>query len=504
MDGMNGPVMGAESAEGGVDHPRRWLILAVLALAVFTVSIDATVLNVALPTLGRDLHAGTGALQWTVDAYSLGLAGPLLLAGSLSDRFGRKRLLVAGLLVFGAASAAATFAERPWQLVAARAVMGLGASAFMPGTLSLLTQVFAERSRPRAIGIWGAVTALGAVGGPLIGGALLEHFWWGSLYLVNVVVVAVAVLGAVLLVPESTDPAARPVDPLSTLLSVLGVTGLVYGVIEQPRCGWESGRVLGGFAAGALALLAFALRQRRARHPMLDLGVLRDRRFLGSAGTMAVLMFALTGSLFVLTQQLQLVLGFSPLRAGAAMLPAAGALMVCSPLSSAVVRAAGTRRTVAAALTVFAAGFAVLATSAPGHGYPAVAAGLVLAGGGMGLAAAPVNDVLMSAGPPERSGLLSAMNDTVQEIGAAFGVAVTGSVLAARYAAGHPGGPLTAHPTAAARDAFGHAFGAATGVCAVVAALGVVPAAVLLPGRGVDGTPVHDRVQDWGEFVTEP
>ncbi|WP_052498924.1 MFS transporter [Streptomyces vietnamensis] len=485
------------------EHPRRWAILAVLAVAVFVVSIDSTVLNVALPTLGRELDAGTSELQWMVDAYSLVLAGLLLLAGSLSDRFGRKRLLIIGLLLFGAASVAAAFSTESWELIAARALMGAGASAFMPGTLSILVHVFSEEERPKAIGVWGAVTALGAVTGPLIGGALLDHFWWGSLYLVNVVVVAAAVLGAAVLVPESTDPGSHPLDPLSTLLSIVGVSALVYGVIEQPRFGWSSPEVLAGLIGGAVVTVLFFVRQATARHPMIDLAVVRNRRFLGSSGTMAVLMFALTGSLFVLTQQFQLVLGYSPFAAGAAILPLAVALMICSPLSPVLAKALGVRNTVVLSLLVLAAGYAGFALFTEEYGYGAMVGAMALVGAGMGLSQPLVNDVLMTAGPPEKSGLLSSMNDTVQEMGAAFGVAVVGSVLAARYAAAYtPDGPeaathsldqaleaaktlpdATARATVdAAKSAFSQAFSASAAVCAGVAVLGAVAAAVLLPG----------------------
>ncbi|MFG2633532.1 MFS transporter [Streptomyces sp. NPDC048362] len=483
-------------------HPRRWAILAVLAVAVFVVSIDATILNVALPTLGRELDAGTSELQWMVDAYSLVLAGLLLMAGSLSDRYGRKKLLVAGLVLFGIASVAAAFSTHSWELIAARAAMGAGASAFMPGTLSILVHVFSEEERAKAIGIWGAVTALGAVTGPLIGGALLEHFWWGSLYLVNVVVVALAVLGAAVLVPESTDPAARPLDALSTVLSVVGIAALVYGVIEQPRYGWSSPKVLAGLVGGVVVMGLFLLRQRTARHPMVDLTVVRDKRFLGSSGTMAVLMFALSGSLFVITQQFQLVLGYSPLLAGAAILPVAVALMICSPLAPVLSKVVGVRAAVVVALLVLAAGYGVFALFTKGHGYAAMVVAMALVGAGMGLAQPLVNDVLMSAGPAEQSGLLSSMNDTVQEMGSALGVAVVGSVLAARYAATYPlTGPAPAthsldqalrtaktmpHASAeatvsAAKSAFAHAFTASEAVCAGVAVLGAVLAAVLLP-----------------------
>ncbi|MEE1787704.1 DHA2 family efflux MFS transporter permease subunit [Streptomyces sp. SP17BM10] len=486
-------------------QPRKWAILAVLAVAVFVVSIDSTILNVALPTLGETLKASTDQLQWMVDAYSLAMAGLLLLSGALSDRFGRKKLLILGLLLFGVASVAAAVSSDAWELIAARAVMGVGASAFMPGTLSILVHVFPEEEREKAIGIWGAVTALGVVFGPLLGGVLLDHFWWGAVYLINVLVVAVSVIGALVLVPESTDPGAHPLDVLSTLLSVAGVTALVYGVIEQPHFGWGSPRVLAGLIGGGVTLVLFFVRQATARHPMVDLRIVRNSRFLGSSGTMAVLMFSLTGILFVLTQELQLRLDFSPLLAGAAILPAAGALMVASPLSAVLSKAIGTRNTVVLALVVFAGGFATLAQFTKDQGYPAIAVAMVLLGAGMGLSQPIVNDVLMSAGPKEQSGLLSSMNDTVQELGAAFGIAVVGSVLAARYTSSYHltgGAPSASHslgeaevaaqgmPTDAAatavhaaKSAFDSAFSTSALVCAGVALLGAVAAMVLLPAR---------------------
>jgi DHA2 family multidrug resistance protein-like MFS transporter len=482
-------------------HPRRWAIFAVLCLAVFVVSIDVTVLNVALPRLAIDLDAGPGELQWIIDAYSLALAGLLLTAGSLSDRFGRKRFLIVGLVIFGVMSGVAAFAAEPWHLVAARAGMGVGAAFFMPGTLSILVQVFSAEQRAEAIGAWGAVTSLGVIIGPLLGGFLLEHFWWGSVFLVNVLVVAIAVLGAVALVPESSDPTPRPVDLLGTGLSTAAFVALTYGVISAPKHGWQSAETLTALGIGVLMLLLFILRQRLARHPMLELSLI-NRPFTGASLTAAVMMFAVTGTLFVLTQELQLVLGYGTLLAGLAFLPVAGAVMVGSMVGPALIKTVSVRAIVAFGLLLMAAGLGVMARFTGDAGYPPIAISLVVFGIGMGLATPLANTVMMSSGPQERSGLLSSMNDTVQELGAAFGVAVSGSVFASAYLSayalpGPPGArsslgealvvaqsgpPQSAHATVdAARSAFSHGLQVSVWTCAAVIVVGAVLALFLLP-----------------------
>ncbi len=497
-------------------HPRRWAILAVLCLAVFVVSIDTTVLNVALPTMSRELGAGTEELQWIVDAYTLVLAGVLLTAGSLSDRFGRKKMLMVGLAVFGLASGLGAFAQEPWQVIAARGLMGVGGSFFMPGTLSILVHVFSPEERASAIGRWGAVTALGMVLGPLLGGLLLEHFWWGAVFVLNVPVVVLALIGVGWIVPESSDPVARRADLPGTVLSTVAMGGVLFGVISAPTRGWGSGVVLTALIGGLVVLALFFLRQATAKEPMLDLRLMFSRQFLGASGTMAFLMFSLLGGAFVVTQQLQLVLDFSPMSAGLATVPLAAAIVVSSPLSPLVARAIGARITIALGLATMAAGLAVLAFFAPGAGYPPVAVGLVLLGAGMGLAVAPVNDVLMSAGPPESSGRLSAMNDTVQELGSAFGIAVIGSVLALAYGNALPGTVPAGmrHSLGEAADAvhgmsagqavsllgtahraFAHGMTLSMAVCAATALLGAVIALILIPGA-MDARPGHQAAAE--------
>ncbi|KNB49465.1 hypothetical protein AC230_29975 [Streptomyces caatingaensis] len=501
-------------------HPRRWAILGVMCLAVFVVSIDTTVLNVALPTMSRALSASMDQLQWMVDAYTLGLAGVLLMAGSLSDRYGRKKMLMFGLALFGVASALGAFAQEPWQVIAARGLMGAGGAFFMPGTLSILVHVFSEEERATAIGRWGAFTALGMVLGPLLGGVLLEHFWWGAAFVLNVPVVVLALVGVGAIVPESSDPVARRADIPGTILSSVAMGAVLFGVISAPARGWSSGVVLTALIGGLVVLAIFFLHQVRAKEPMLDLRLMFSRQFLGASSTMAFLMFSLIGGSFVVTQQLQLVLGLSPMSAGLATVPLAVVVVVASPLSPALAKAIGARLTITLGLTTMAIGLGVLAFFAPGAGYPPVAVGLVLLGLGMGLAVAPVNDVLMSAGPAESSGRLSAMNDTVQELGSAFGVAVIGSVLALAYGHALPGtvpaavrhslGEATeaahAMPAAqarsvlgAARDAFGHGMTWSLGVCAATALLGAVVALFLIPGsKGKKSTPCveSDASQD--------
>ncbi|HWO63401.1 MAG TPA: MFS transporter, partial [Umezawaea sp.] len=235
-------------------HPQRWLVLGVLCLSVMVVVLDNTVLNVAIPSISTGLGAGTADIQWMINAYSLVLAGLLLTSGALSDRFGRKRALVAGLAVFGVGSAVAAYAGTPEALIGARAFMGLGAAFLMPGTLAVLVQLFDERERPRAIAVWAAVSSIGLAGGPVIGGFLIDHFWWGSVFLVNVPVAALAVVAVVLLVPESKDPTVRTPDVLGSVLSTIAMTSLVWAVISQPEHGWGSTRVLAALGVGLVAL----------------------------------------------------------------------------------------------------------------------------------------------------------------------------------------------------------------------------------------------------------
>ncbi|MGH2766735.1 MAG: MFS transporter, partial [Actinomycetota bacterium] len=312
-----------------------------LCLSLVVIGMDNTILNVALPTLARDLSATASELQWMVDSYILVFAGLLLTMGALGDRFGRKLALNVGLLVFVAGSVASAFAGSAEVLIFSRAAMGIGGALIMPSTLSIITNVFPARERGRAIGVWAGVAGFGIVLGPVIGGWLLENFWWGSVFLVNVPVVAVAILAGWALVPESKDPHATPLDPIGAFLSIAALVTLVYGIIEAPENGWTDAVTLGAFAIAAVLSVAFIWWERRVKHPMLRMEFFRNPRFSTASAAITLVFFALFGSIFLLTQHLQFVLGYSPLEAGFRVLPVA-VLIVAAPLSARLVEVIGT------------------------------------------------------------------------------------------------------------------------------------------------------------------
>jgi EmrB/QacA subfamily drug resistance transporter len=489
---------------------RRWAALSVLCLSLLAVVIDNTIVNVALPTLVRELDADVAGLQWVVDAYTLVFAGLLLVAGALGDRFGRRRTLMAGLAVFGIASAGAAYAGGLDGLILARAVMGAGAAFIMPATLSLLISVFADtRERALAIGIWAATAGLGVALGPVCGGVLLDHFWWGSIFLVNVPLTAVAVIAGLRLLPESRDPAAGHIDWPGAALSVVGLVALVWAIIEAPSNGWTSGPVVIAGALAVAALVAFVIRQRHAADPLLDLRLFADPRFTAASSTIMLLFFALFGFLFLSTQYLQFVLDYSASAAGVRVLPYAAAMLVFAPLSARFVARLGTRRVVTAGMLIFSLGLATAATVTSGTGYGRLAIALLLMGMGMGLAGAPATESIMSSLPPDRANIGSAVNDTTRELGGALGVAIVGSIISSLYArrlsTGLPDdvperladasreslgaavqlpGSLGAEVADAARDAFVQAMSTASIVVACFAVLGAVVAWRYLPRRG--------------------
>ncbi|MFC3575131.1 MFS transporter [Streptomyces yaanensis] len=457
--------------------PRRWWVLALLSLALFVIILNNGLLNVALPSLMRDLDAGIGTTQWIVDGYALVFAACLLTAGTLSDRYGRKRATLLGMALFGAGSLVALTAQGAGQLVAARALMGVAAALVMPGTLSILVDVFPAHERPRAIAVWGSTSALGVAAGPVLGGALVAHFWWGSVFLVNLLPVTVVLLAGARLLPESAAPVPRPADPVGALLGAAAMVGLVYGAIHASGEGWTSAPVLGAFGAALVAGAAFAAWERRHATPMVDFALLRRPVFLGASAGNMLLFSGLAGTLFVLTQYLQYGLGYGPLRAGCAVAPVAVAVGLGSAVSPALARRTGPRGGVTAGLALGAAGILVLALT---PAYPGILAGLSLMGVGVGLALAPATDTVVSLVPPERSGNAAALNDTMQELGNAVGVAVVGTVLARGS-----GGPT------GIEDAAPNGFVAA----AVIVTVGAMLSGLLLPGptRPDHGTtPVAD------------
>ncbi|MEU4618893.1 MFS transporter [Actinoplanes sp. NPDC023801] len=437
-------------------HPRRWLILGVLCLSLLVVVVDNMVLNIAIPALIRDLGASTADIQWIIDAYILVFAGLLLTAGSLSDRHGRRLGLVIGLAVFGGASALATICQTPGQLITVRGLMGLGAAFLMPGTLAILTTVFDEDERKKAIAIWSSVLMLGALGGPTLGGLLLEHFWWGSVFLLNIPIAVLGIVAALVIIPESRGPAGRP-DTVGALLSMIGMTALVWGVISAPEHGWESFRTIGGFTVALIALIGFTVWERRVREPMLPMSLFRDRNFRGASLALLLLSFSAGGVMLAITQYLQFVLGYEPMKAGAAFIPMIVTTMAFNGIGVVVDKRFGARVALSAGLLLVAGGFAVLASLDPADGYLKLAAALVIIGMGSGVASPAAVGTLLGALPPERAGVGSAVNDTVQQIGTALSVAVLGSLLTTAYRASMPTGV-----TGPARDSLGDALGVAT------------------------------------------
>jgi EmrB/QacA subfamily drug resistance transporter len=417
-------------------HRRRWWILAVHIVSLFTVNLDNTVLNVALPTLARDLHAGTSALQWMVDAYVLVFAGLLVVAGGLGDRFGRRRVLLVGLAIFGAGSLASAFAPSSDVLIGLRAFMGIGGALIVPSTLSVTATVFSSEERPKAIAIWTGVSGLGIVAGPLIAGWLLEHFGWGSIFLLNVPVVLVSVVGVLALVPEGRATGAPRLDLPGAGLSVAGLVGLVYGVIEAPANGWTSPLELAVFALTSLFFAGFVLRELRAPEPLVDVRLFRAPAFAAAMVAMLLTSFGLFGSMFFLSQYLQGVLAFGTMETGLAILPLAVALAIFSPLGMTAMRVIGTRSTVAAGLAAVAIGLVVLRLAGAAAGYAPVAVTLFLVGAGMGLAASPITVVIIRSLPRGKQGVASALTSTARELGGALGVAILGSIAAPVYTSG--------------------------------------------------------------------
>jgi EmrB/QacA subfamily drug resistance transporter len=468
----------------------RWVALGVLCTSLLAIVVDNTIVNVALPTLAGELGAGISELQWVVDAYTLVFAGMLLLAGALGDRYGRRRTLLAGLAVFGAGSAAAASAGSVGALIGWRAVMGAGAAFIMPATLSLLISVFEdERERATAVGIWAATAGLGVALGPVAGGFLLDHAAWGSIFLVNVPLCVLAIAVGRRAVPESRDARVRPVDWAGAALSGVGLIALVYAVIEAPSEGWLSPPVAAGALVALVLLGAFVRRQRRIADPLLDLALFRNPRFSAASTAVMVLFFALFGFLFLSTQYLQFVLSFSPYEAGLRVLPYAGAMIVFASLSGRLVHGFGTRRVATLGMLLFAAGLTVAATVGTDTGYGRLALAFVIMGAGMGLAGAPATASIMSALPPARANVGSAVNDTTRELGGALGVAVVGSVMSALYANALPAGaPAAARDSLgaavdlggvlgdSAREAFVTAMSTASLLVAAVAALGAAMA----------------------------
>lgn len=414
--------------------PTRWFALGVLCVALVMVTLDVTVVNVALPTMVRELKASTTGLEWIVDSYVIVFAGLLVVAGSLADRIGRKKVFLAGMVVFGAGSAWAAYSGSVGMLIAARAGMGIGGAFMMTSTLALITNIFTdEAERRRAISLWAATTGVGAALGPIIGGLLLTHFWWGSIFLINVPVAVAGIAMAIPLIPESMNPNARPADPLGAGLSMAGLGLLLWSLIEAPEQGWGSLQVLAAGISGIVVLLAFVVWERRCSHPMLNIDFFKKREFSGAVTSQALAVFGFYGALFLLTQYLQFALGYSPLKAGLCILPGAGALALFAPLSAVMMRKIGVRYTAAAGLAIVAGGFWQISGATVASGYADIVFGLVVAGAGVGLVLPAATESVMGSLPSGETGVGAATNNTFMQVGGALGVAVIGSLLTTRY-----------------------------------------------------------------------
>ena len=417
--------------------PSKPLILAALLLASFVISLDTTLVNVALPTLSRELGATTSELQWVVDAYNLVFAALLLTSGSLSDRFGRKGMLLGGLLVFGTASFVGGFATTPSELIAARAVMGLGAAMTFPATLSLLTGVFTQRKeRAVAIGLWGATGGMAIALGPIVGGFLLERYQWSSVFFA-LGPVAVAVIGLVAVgVPRRPGDARHRLDPLGLVTSAACMGVVVYTIIEAPDRGWTSTQSILGFAASAVLLSAFIVSERRATVPMLDVRLFANLRFSAASASVTVAFFTLFGFIFLMTQFFQFVRGYSALSAGVRLLPVAVAVAVGSTVGTRLAIKVGTKAVVTVGMALQVAFYFWVANDvSPSVPYRLIAVQMVVFGLGMGLTSAPATESIMGAIADDKAGVGSAVNDATRLLGGTLGVAVIGSVYASIYQA---------------------------------------------------------------------
>jgi EmrB/QacA subfamily drug resistance transporter len=439
---------------------RRWWTLVVLCLSVFLVVVDNTIVNTALPTLARDLGAGTSQLQWIVDAYTLAVASLLLIGGALGDRYGRHRLLAGGLVVLGAGAGLAALATNPEQLIATRALMGVGAAAIMPATLSILSDVFVDPGeRVKAIGIWSGISGLGVAVGPTLSGWLLEHFNWSSVFFVHIPIVALALVAGRVLVPASRAARRPRLDPVGAVLSLTGLVALTYGLIEAPERGWTSVATLGTLGTALALLAAFAAWELRREDPMVPITLFRDGRFTAASLSVTLVFFSLFGALFLLTQILQFVLGYSPLAAGASALPFAATVGVTSPIAAIVSKRVGAKLPVAAGLGLMAAGLAIMSHSTAASGFWHYVLATVLMAAGMGFAMAPATDSIMSVLPASQAGVGSAVNDTTREIGGVLGVAVMGSVAGSVYTDRMSGAPQAAHDSLAGALSVAHQAG---------------------------------------------
>ncbi len=461
--------------EDPVIHQRRWFLLGIMCLSLVMVVMSVAGLNVALPKMQQSLDASASDLQWIIDSYALVFAALLLFAGALGDRFGRKRALLLGLVIFGLGSLVSGVAGGATQIIVGRVITGLGAAFVMPATLSLISTIFPPHERAKAIAVWAGFAGGGAALGPIVSGALLNHFWWGSALLINLPVITLTLVMVAVFSPTSKDPHATPLDPLGAVLSLVGLASLVYGIIEGPEKGWTSPTVLVAFALAAVGLAAFFVWERRSTHPMLPLDLFRDRRMSVGSAVITAAFFVMFGLFFLFTLYLQFVRAYSPLSAGLATLPLALTLVAVAPRSAAVAEKVGTGPVMATGFLLTAAGFGVYSFIGPQTPYLVLAVALVLLGAGISLTAAPATASIMSAVPHHKAGVGSAVNDTTREVGGALGIAILGSISSALYRSAVDLKGIELPPGAA--KAAKESIGGATAIAAQVPAVGAQLAA---------------------------
>ena len=402
-------------------YERRWLILTVLCFSLLVIVLDNSILNVAVPTIVRDLDASNSQVQWIIDSYTLVFAGLLLTMGSLGDRFGRRGALQAGFVLFGLGSIASALATDATQLIATRAFMGIGGALIMPATLSIITNVFPANERGRAIGFWAGTAGAGAALGPLTGGFLLEHFYWGSVFLVNVPIVIGGLIAGFFLIPTSRDPAAPKLDPFGAVLSIASLTAILYAIIEAPSDGWTSPTILACLVGGLALLGVFGWWETHTDHPMLDVRFFKNPRFSAASVSITLIFFAMFGSLFLLTQYMQFTLGYDPLTAGIRLLPFALTMGITAPLSSKLVERIGTKITVTTGLTLVTIGLLLMTGLQVDTSYGNLVWRLMIMAVGMGLTMAPATESVMGSLPLGKAGVGSAVNDTTRQVGGALG-----------------------------------------------------------------------------------
>ncbi len=414
-------------------HPR--VVLAVVLVASLAINVETTIVNVALPTLNSELGASTRGLQWIVDSYNLAFAALVLAGGTIGDKYGRRRTLIAGLILLAITSVGAALCTTTESLIGWRLVMGVAAALIYPTTLAIITDTFRDpKQRAVAIGLWGAVTGLGVAIGPILGGALLEVFWWGSLFLALVPIALVAAVAAPLVIPADSPDSSSRLDRGGLVLSVIMLGSLVYTIIEAPERGWSSALTLAGFGVAIASGVGFAIWERRQSDPLIDVRLFANLRFSAASGAVTVAFFALFGFIFLIIQFMQMLQGWGPLETGVRILPVALSIAVGSVLGTRLaVSRIGTKVIVALGLLMMAASFAWISAIELSVSYSVIAAQMVLLGGGLGLTSAPATDSIMGVVRPEQAGAGSAVNDATRQIGGTLGVAVIGSVFSTLY-----------------------------------------------------------------------